>query len=308
MKKVYFLLILTAILWGANPIAVKSVLSEISPLMLILVRFTGISLILLTILCYRDGKQAWPPRQHIPALIMMGFTGTVLNNGLQFTGLQYSTAINCTLVATLTPAMTALVTGIFLNEHIRNEQWLGIAISFLGTLFLIAHGSLANLRNLTVNQGDLLFVIAQFCWVFYSILGQKVMEDMTPLATTAWAGLAGAMLTGVTILYEGIGAPVHLSSLGWFSMLYMIMGSGIVAFIWYNVGISVVGPNHAAIFLNISPLAGMLLAVVLLHEQLGWQEIMGGLWIMLGVYITTHQTQVSKLHLAKTCKQHAIKN
>ncbi len=299
MKKVYFLLIVTAILWGANPIAVKSVLGEISPLMLILVRFTGISLLLLTILFCRDGKQAWPPRQHIPTLIMMGFSGTVLNNGLQFTGLQYSTAINCTLVATLTPAMTAVLTGIFLNEHLRNEQWLGIAISFLGTLFLIVHGSLANLRNLTFNQGDLLFVIAQFCWVFYAILGQKVMEDMTPLATTAWAGVAGTILTGVTLLYEGIGAPVHLSSFGWFAMLYMIMGSGIVAFIWYNVGISVVGSNHAAIFLNISPLAGMLLAVVLLHEQLGWQEIMGGLWIMLGVYITTHHSPLNKTHLAK---------
>ncbi len=300
IKKVYFLLILTAVLWGGNAIAVKSILGEISPLMLILVRFIGISLILLAIIFYREGQQAWPPRQHIPALIMMGFTGTVLNNGLQFTGLQYSTAINCTLVATLTPAMTALLTGVFLHEHMREQQWLGIAISFLGTLFLIAHGSMTNLQNLIFNQGDLLFVIAQFCWVVYSILGQKVMKDMSPLATTAWASLAGTILTGVAILYTGIGSPVHLSYLGWFSMFYMIIGSGIVAFIWYNVGVSVVGSNNSAIFLNIIPLAGMLLAVVLLHEHLGWREIIGGLWIMLGVYITTHHTQMSKTQLAKS--------
>lgn len=300
IRKIYLLLVLTAILWGGNAIAVKSLLGEISPLMMIWVRFAAISVILLTIIFYREGKQAWPPRKHIPALIIMGLAGTLLNNGLQFTGLQYSTVINCTLIASLTPAMTALLTGIFLNEQLRKHQWAGIAISFLGTLFLIAHGSLANLQNLAFNQGDLLFVVAQFCWVFYSILGQKVMADMTPLATTAWAGLTGTILTGITILCTGIGTPIELSYLGWSSMLYMVLGSGIVAFIWYNVGVSVVGSNNAAIFLNIIPLAGMLLAVVLLHEHLGWQEIMGGLWIMFGVYITTHQTQVSQTELAKT--------
>lgn len=299
IKKVYFLLILTAALWGGNPIAVKGILDEISPLMLIFVRFIGISVILLAIIFYKEGRQAWPPRKHVPALIMMGFTGIVLNNGLQFTGLQYSTAINCTLVSTLTPAITALLAGIFLDEHMRRQQWLGIAISFIGTLYLIAHGSLDNLRSLTFNQGDILFVIAQISWVFYSILGQKVMEDMSPLATTAWASLAGAILIGVTILYEGIEAPVHLSYLGWFSMVYMIIGSGILAFIWFNIGVSVVGSNNTAIFFNIIPLTGMLLAVVLLNEHLGWQEMFGGIWIMLGVYLTTHQSEVSKSHLAK---------
>jgi len=297
LKKIYVLLILTAVLWGGNAIAVKSVLGEISPLMLILVRFIGISTILLAIIFWRNGKQGWPPRRHIPALILMGFAGIVLNNGLQFTGLQYSTVINCTLIATLTPAMTALLTGIFLHQHMNKQQWLGIVISFFGTLYLLTQGSWNNLQQLTFNQGDLLFVIAQFSWVFYSILGQKVMEDMTPLATTAWAGLSGTILVGIIILYEGSGTPVHLSYLSWISMLYMIIGSGIVAFIWYNLGVSVVGSNNAAIFLNIIPLAGMSLAVVLLHEHLGWQEILGGLWIMLGVYITTHETQVSKAQI-----------
>ena len=108
--------------------------------------------------------------------------------------------------------MTALLTGIFFHQHMRKQQWLGIAISFFGTLYLIAHGSWDNLQRLTFNKGDLLFVVAQISWVFYSMLGQKVMEDMTPLATTA-CGLAGTVLMGVMILYEGIGAPVHLSNI-----------------------------------------------------------------------------------------------
>lgn len=289
IQKVYCLLCLTAILWGGNAIAVKGLLGEISPDMMILVRFIGISLLLFPLVFYREGKQGLPTRRHILPLVLMGFTGVVLNNGLQFTGLEYSTAINCTLIATLTPAMTALVTSIFLHEHIPGRQWLGIAISFLGTLYLISHGSLEKLQSLTFNQGDLLFVASQLSWVLYSLLGQKVMEDLTPLATTAWGGLAGTVLMGLLILFTGNGTAIELSYLGWTAMVYMIIGSGVAAFIWYNMGVAAVGSHTAAIFLNLIPIAGMSLAVLLLHEHLGWQELMGGLWIMIGVYITTHQ-------------------
>ena len=58
-KKVYCLLILAAVLWGGNAIAVKSILGEISPSMLILVRFIGISSILITVIFCREGKRGW---------------------------------------------------------------------------------------------------------------------------------------------------------------------------------------------------------------------------------------------------------
>ncbi|MGI6092031.1 MAG: DMT family transporter [Veillonellaceae bacterium] len=70
----------------------------------------------------------------------------------------------------------------------------------------------------------------------------------------------------------------------------MIIGSGILAMNWWNQGVSTVSPGRAAIFTNIIPLAAMALPVVLLHEHIGWREIVGGLWIIFGVYLTTRTT------------------
>lgn len=291
-QKIYFFLAMTAVLWGGNPVAVKGMLGEMSPTMIVLLRFLGISMILLFFMFYKYGKAALPPRKHVPTLILMGFTGVGLNNGLQFTGLQYSSAVNCSLVAALSPAVTAVLAVVFLHEKLKLRQWLGILISFLGVIYLIAHGSLEVIKNLSFNRGDILFLASQISWAIYSVLGRGVMEDLSPMATTAWAGVSGTFFMVIAVLYQGTGVTFQLSSFAWLSMAYMIIGSGILAFNWWNEGVSSVGPNRTAIFSNVIPVAGMILSVAFLQEHIGWREIVGGLWIITGVYLATRRASM----------------
>lgn len=298
MKKVYLFLTATAILWGANPIAVKSVLGEMTPAMIVLVRFGGISLTLLAVMLLKEKKNFFPPKQHILALLLMGLTGVGINNGLQFTGLKYSTAINCVLVSALTPALTALMAGMFLKERLNVRQWIGVLISMSGVVFLAAHGSMEVIQQLAFNQGDLLFLGGQLGWAVYTLLSRKVLKDMSPMATTAWSGLAGAAFMGVAVLLEGPSSVHNLSCFGWLSMFYMIAGSGIAAFNWWNVGVAAVGPNRASVFLNVIPLAGILLSVIFLHEHIGWRECIGGACILFGVYLTARKMDDSAAQVA----------
>lgn len=295
-SKTYIFLCLAAILWGAQPVVVKVVLKELSPTLITFFRYLSISVILLTTLFITDRKNFFPPATHIFTLVLMGFTGVTLNNVLQFSGLQYSTAINCTLISATIPTVTSMLAAIFLQEQMHAIQWLGILISFLGVLFLVSHGAIAVVMNLSFNYGDVLFFCSQVCWAVYTILGRKVMQEMSPVATTAWAGLAGAVLTGVFALWEGPVAAasiVGLTANGAAAMSYLIIGGGVLAMIWWNSGVKTVGAGQAAIFANIMPLVGMLFAVMFLGEHLGWREIVGGVWIIFGVYLTNHSHQVS---------------
>lgn len=286
-NRIYMFLCLAAILWGAQPVVVKAILKELSPVMITFYRYIGISAILLIILFVNNGRNALPPVRHFPTLVLMGVTGITLNNVLQFSGLQYSTAINCTLVSATTPALTAVLSAVFLQEQMNAVQWSGIMISFLGVLFLVAHGSLRVIMNLSLNYGDIMFFGSQICWAIYSILGRKVMVEISPMATTAWAGLAGAIITGILALWDKSTIITNLSSAGIVSMAYVVIGGGVLAMTWWNNGVKEVGPSQASIFINIMPLVGMIFAVIFLGEHLGWREIIGGMWIILGVYLTT---------------------
>jgi len=202
------------------------------------------------------------------------------------------------LVSALTPALTAFMAGMFLKERLSMRQWIGVLISMSGVVFLVAHGSMEVIKHLAFNTGDLLFLGGQLGWAAYTLLGRRVLRDMSPMATTAWAGLAGAVFMGAATLFEGQFSVHNLSYFGWLSMIYMIAGSGILAFNWWNVGVSAVGPNRASIFFNVIPLAGMLLSVVLLHEHIGWRECVGGACILFGVYLTARKIDDSAAQAA----------
>lgn len=294
-RKVYILLGLAAILWGVQPVIVKSVLQELSPLMIACYRYIAISIILLAYLFITEGKEAVPSRRNTYILILMGFFGIAINNVFQFSGLQYSTVINCTLVSSTTPAMTALLAAVYLRERLIGLQWIGIMMSFLGVIFLVTHGSVDVLLHLSFNYGDLLFLGSQAGWAIYAILSRIIMNEMTPLATTAWSSLIGAIMTGLLAWWNGDFSMPPVSVSGMLSLSYMIFLGGILAMTWWNYGVQKVGPGPAAVFINIMPVVGMISAVFFLHESLGWQEFFGALWILFGVSLTSQNQLVLSL-------------
>lgn len=286
-NQTYVLLFLAAVLWGGQPTILKGLIKELSPIIITFYRYAGISAILLIVLFLINRKIVLPRGRQIILFVAMGLSGITLNNIFQFTGLQYSTAINCSLVSSTTPALTAALAALFLQEKMTAVQWIGVFISLLGIVFLLTHGSIEAIMMLTFNYGDILYFASQICWAAYSIMGRRVMVEFSPMAATAWAGLAGAVLTGVYALWCGIDLLPGVTAGGAVSMAYMTIGGGVLAMTWWNNGVKVVGPSRASIFFNIVPIAGMIFGVVFLGESLGKNELLAGAAILSGVYLST---------------------
>ena len=139
--RIIVLLTFTALLWGGNAVAAKKVLSEISPFVVTMLRFAVFSCLLLLLSGYREGRHCLPALRQLPTLFLMGLFGTVVNNGVQFTGLMYSTAINCVVITAFGPAITGVLAAVMLNERLNGRQWLGVAISSVGVVVIASLGS-----------------------------------------------------------------------------------------------------------------------------------------------------------------------
>lgn len=286
-KEIYITLTLTALLWGGNPVTAKYVVGQIEPMIAVFLRFAGISLILVCLTLFREGKQGIPRAAHWPTLLAMGSLGIFINSAFQFIGLAYTSAINCTLISATTPAMTAAFTSVFMNDKLSSQQWLGIAASLFGALLVITKGALLSITSLSINYGDILIFLSQVSWAFYSIKGRSIMQTLSPIATTAWTGLIGTVFFFVFAVIYGFNGQVILNTNGWLCMLYMILGSGVLAFCWWNRGISRVGPNRTTIFTNIIPLAGMCFAILFLQESVNSSQLTGAACIISGICMTT---------------------
>lgn len=292
-SRYFALLALTAALWGAQPLLVKITMRELNPSTMTAVRYLLMSITFFALMRWR-GLPLLPPLRLMPALLLMGITGVALNNIAQFTGLQLSTVSNATLIATTTPAVTALVALIFLRERLLPIELLGILLSVAGALFLVSKGQIDVLLHISFNKGDLLFFTAQLGWAVYSLTGFRVMRHLPPLTTTAWAGLFG---TAGTFIYAALTGQLDVHSVGGTTlacMVYIVWIGGVCAMIFWNMGVKVVGAGQAAIFLNIMPLVGVVLGVTLLGEDFAFREAFGAVGILGGVYILTHSRQIMR--------------
>jgi drug/metabolite transporter (DMT)-like permease len=264
-------------------------MGELPPATVAFFRFAWVSVILLLLALYNEGRRCLPSKKQLPGLVALGLTGIFLNNFLIFAGVRISTAANLSLLAALNPVVTACLAAVFLKEKLRTSQMMGVVVSLLGVVSIITKGEISNLAGFTFNYGDILLVLAPICWAIYSVIGRKVMVGISPLATTAWASLIGTIFLLAAAIAEGFKGTITLSLLGWACMIYMIFGSGVLAFFWWNQGVSVVGPNKAAIFSNVIPISGMLAAAILLKESITYGQIFGALLIIGGVLLATQQ-------------------
>ena len=289
--QVFGLLTFTAFLWGGNAVAVKIVLTEISPFLLTMLRFAVFSSILLLAVGYQEGRRFMPQRRHLPTLVFMGLCSTVLNNGAQFTGLLYSTAINCVVITSFGPAITGVLAAVMLNERMNGRQWTGVGISTAGVLVIASGGSWARLAGLSLNWGDVLFLLSCLGWSLYSIVGRRIMKEMSPMATTAWSGAFGAVMMLAICLMEGFDGNVPLTGTNWLWFAYICLGSGLVAFTLWNVGVNAVGPNKASFFINLIPVLGISFSVLVLDESVGWFHGAGAVLIIGGVALATRSAR-----------------
>ena len=291
-NQTYILLSLATIFWGIQPLCIKILIANWTPVSLTCLRYLFISMILFFIMYLRHEKKFIPPKNCIIPLLLMGLTGIAINNVSQFTGLKYSTITNCTLIAATGPAVTALLSAIFIRERLKLLQWIGIVISFVGVIFLITKGSWEILTNFKFNPGDILFFTCQIVWAAYSIIGLRVMKHLSAIAVTAWSGLLGSIEVALFALFTNQLGYVNLDISGWSSFAFVVLCGGVGSMLFWNIGVKNAGPSMAAIFSNLTPIFGMLCGAVFLSEEIGFMQISGALAIFIGVYITIHSEQL----------------
>ena len=286
-RRTYLLLVLTTVIWGIQPLCIKWLVTSWSPVTITAMRYflIGTALVLLAV---HRGERWLPPRECWLSLLLMGVTGIGLNNVMQFTGLAISTVTNCTLIAAASPAITAFMAVIFVRERLSLLAWGGIVLSFLGALLVISHGSLAVIETMSFNEGDILFLLAQVAWTTYSLIALKIMRRMSALQTTGWAGIFGAFIVTSYGLVTGQFAPVMLTPSLWAAFLYTVIFGGIMAMLFWNIGVHNAGASVTSIFQNITPVVGMIGGFFLLDESIGTSQLAGALAIFGGVYLTTH--------------------
>lgn len=287
MAKYYILLLLSVLIWGANPAFGKHLVESMSPLLITTLRFLCISIILYAYLIITKQYQELKlNRKNFIMLSLLGFSGVTIHNGFLFAGLEHTTATNTALIESIGPTVTSILAFIFLGERLSKFGILGILISCFGAILIICRGSLNVLLTLNFNIGDILIVICEIAWSAYAIIGCKVDHKYSIVSITAHSSLIGCILCLPIGLATNSLSFYHAPDFEHIcSFLYLVFFSGVFAFISWNLAVSKVGASKAGAFIYIIPIVGALIGIYILDEKVHPAQLIGGVIVILGVVI-----------------------
>lgn len=290
----YLLLALASLFWAGNIVLARYVAGHVPPLTLSCIRWIG-TFLMLWPFARPHVKRDWPVmRAHWPLLLLFALTGFALNNALSYWAMQYTQALNGLLIQSSTPLFVALWSLALFGVRLTAPQLTGIAVSLAGVLVILLRGDLAALANIQFNRGDLMFAGALFTFGLYSALMSR-RPTMHQLSLISFCTAAGALLLLPLAAWEySSGAVLKPDLLSLSTLAYVIVFASTLAYLFFNRGISLIGPNRAAPFLHLVPVFGSALAILLLGEQPQLFHLVGYALVLAGVITASRSGSAKK--------------
>ena len=281
-------LVLLSTLWGMSFIFMRVAVPEFGPIPLILMRMGLGALLLLPLLfSLRYFRLVWDNKG---SLFVLGLT----NHVLPFTLLALATtrleAGFTSLINATTPIFTALMGALFFSTPIQRQQYLGLAVAFIGVYVLSAN------RLDFALGGDGWFILAVLGATFcYGIAANYSKTYLSHLPVRVLAAGSTAMSALILLVPGVLLWPTEpISGLAWANGMALAALSTTLAFLLYFGLLSSAGATATSTVTFLVPVSALLWGFLLLGERLSPQILIGMLITLMGTAIATRMIRLRR--------------
>jgi len=228
-------------------------------------------------------------------LILAGasFLGVPLQFLIQFYGLSLTTVSHASLMVGTMPVILAVGAAVFAHERLDRTGWIALAASTLGAALIALSGTSKAGQGPTL-AGDLLVVLSLVIALFWILGNKQLMERHSAIVITAYGTTLGTLMLCVIgpVLFARL--PLHhISGAAWGALIASgFLCTATTTLLW-NWGLTQGPASQAGILLNMEPLVGSLLGILILGEHLGPTAWAGGAMILAAAAILTLHSETS---------------
>ena len=278
--------------WGCGFFFGKIALAEMSSAFMVLYRFLFAMIPLVPLLVlHRPGFS----RREWGLLAVASFLGVPLQFLVQFYGLSMTTVSHASLMVGTMPVVLAIGATLFAHERLDGIGWSAMGVSTAGAALIALSGrghAASGASGGSSLKGDLLVVLSCVIALFWILFNKRLMRGHSHLTVTAYGIACGtAMLVPWVLLRHGLPPVAHVSWRAWGALAASgVLCTATTTLLW-NWGMTQVPASQAGVLLNIEPLMGSLLGVLVLGERLGPTAWVGGAMILIAAVTLTTRSQ-----------------
>ena len=225
-------------------------------------------------------------------LFVASLFGITLNQGFFVVGISYTTPIDASVVASLTPIITMILAAFIQKEPMTGKKVIGVFMGLSGALMLILNGASARGGSGALSSdrvmGDLFCLIAEISFAIYYVAFKDLINRYKPVTLMKWMFLFASIcclpIGGVDVMhipFEKLGSTVYLD------LFFVIFGATFLSYMLVSVGQKRLRPTVVSMYNYIQPIVASLLAVWWGMDSFDMMKGFAILLVFLGVYVVT---------------------
>ena len=284
----YILLVLTTIFWSGNFIVGKAAtIYDIPPFSLNFFRWLFAGIILLPFTFKEIVLKKNYIKENVGLFIILGITSITVFNSIVYYSLYFTQVITGVLMISTIPVWIILISSLLKIEKTNIYQIFGILLSLIGVVAIITKSDLEVIKGLEFNKGDLSIIVAMFSWAIFSTLLKKKKLEVSQITLLQVVIIFGLIfLTPIYIIELLLGNYIVLEKPFFLTLAYVVIFPGLLSFLFWIKGISVIGANRSGIFLHLMPIFGSLFAIIIFKEKIMFYHLIGAIFIIFGIRIS----------------------
>jgi len=295
---------LANVIWGVMAPVAKYVMSQdtVSSFAVTGYRILGACILFWTASLFVR-KEEMPRRDRI-RLIGASLLAVVFNQGSYVCGVSLTSPVDASVITTVLPIITMVLSSIILKEPITSLKVLGIALGLSGAIILI--WDTGNVQGDTNIWGDLLCLSAQFSFAFYAVLFKDIVGKYSPVTIMKWMFLWASIFTMpffardmIAIDYGSLDASVY------WGLAHVVVGGTFIGYFLIPIGQHRLRPTVFVMYNYVQPVVSTIVSVAVGMSVFGWWKGLATGLIFAGVFVVTQSK--SRAEMEEKGKEESVK-
>ncbi len=218
-------------------------------------------------------------------LFLQGLCGIVLFRVFTLYGLQSTGAVQAGIITGTTPAVLALLSFLLLGEKLSAKAAVGVALAMAGCIVInVFTGASGGETSLA---GSLLVGAAVVCEALFTIFRKRIAQSVSATVNTAVLIFCSMLLLAAPAAWDLSRMAAGVPPEALLAIVYYGVFATVIAYLLWTGAVGQVNGATAGAATAAMPASAVMLAVVVLGEQLHWQHLAGCLLIVAGILMTS---------------------
>jgi drug/metabolite transporter (DMT)-like permease len=222
-----------------------------------------------------------PTRRLVLLTLGVGLLGYWVSSYLDFLGLEFISAQIERLILFTYPLFVVIFGALFFGQRISRPALIAVGISYLGLVVIFGQNALGGGHAAVI--GGLLVLAAAIVFAFYQLFAKTLIAEIGPRLFTciAMSGAAAGALIQFFVTHPP--GDLIVSRRLWLISVYLAIGATVLPSFFNNAALHRISAQANATIGNLSPVATIVLAWLILGEMLSPLAWLGTALVLAGV-------------------------